>query len=401
MTRFNRIDRLVPTFIMVAPLGLALFYAPMPEISVFQTETVEERCETAAEPVIPTVVAKPVVVTLTDEIAPEVEVEVEVEADGEVVAEDVAPSWTTPAPGFLFVMNGALVLDHDADASWGYGRVQEADVADYWQWEKPARRKVLSPALRKMVTAEYELFDSSGAVCRGTVGGLRVVTRAAGDLLLMTPRTFELEEDTRAFKKEAFAAGPWTLEGTIEPTSGDCDGALWAREVGAADNEFVYTSKTLTEGPLHARAQRLFAGLDSLHQMAEDYNEMLAEELAAGEVEPFEDEVAKRLSLRLWGDPLQGRAYATVVYGVPGEAECGELPVSLAALWAIDGDTWTLVNDDLGLDPVAILDRGRDGNLELLGGRYPAIDRTLYTQTADGSFIDVESVTVPFIGCPC
>ncbi len=399
MTRSTRIDRLVTSAIMVGPLALALFYAPVPEHLVLDPLS-DDRCEigAASEPVIPDVADVVVEPTPTPV---QTGAEEQPSESGVTIEVDDPQPWQTPAPDFLFVMDGAVVLDHDADGSWGKGQVRDADVTDYWQWEKPARRKVLTPEMRRQVTAEYELFSGEGAVCRGTVQSLRVVTRASGDLLLMTSRTFEIEEDSRAFRNEAYAAGPWTLEGVIVPTSGDCEGALWAREVATSGKDHVYTSKLQTGGHLHARAQRLFAELPALHTMAGEYAEVYAEELKNGDVEAFEDRVAGHLEVRLWGEPLVGRAYVTVVYGVPGSMDCGDPSTSLAAVWSVDGDTWNLVNGDLEIDPMALLDRGGDGKLEIVGGRNPTLDRTLYTQEDDGTFLDVESVAVPFIGCPC
>ncbi|MGB1275038.1 MAG: hypothetical protein ACPG77_04745 [Nannocystaceae bacterium] len=396
MTRSTRFDRLVTSAIMVSPLALALFYAPVPVIGTFGQDT-DTRCETelVAEPVIPSVESQ-----VPAPPAPEAETP---PASNPILSQPAEPDaeladFATPAADFLFVLDGAVLLDHDADASWGKGRVRSRETKVSTQWWKPARRKVLTADVRREVTAKYELYSAEGPVCQGTISELRVVTRATGDISMLGD---DLHETSRGFKNQAFAAGPWTLDGLIEADSGNCEGALWARRMEGDASALVYTSKVLREGDVYSRAQEAFAKLEPLHALAQAYAEVYAEEIASGDVEAFADHVANRLEVRTWSDPSARRRYVTVTFGIPGETECGALPSGHAALFAVDGEAWSVVNGDLRLDPAALLDRGNDGVLEIVGGRYASIDRTLYIQEPDGSFLDLESVTVPFVGCPC
>jgi len=396
MTRKTRFDRLVTSAIMVAPLALALFYAPIPAIGTLGQDT-DTRCETELlpEPVIPSVQPQ---LPAQPEPTPEAGTPDEPDASEWQAEDEATELFVTPAADFLFVLDGAVLLDHDADASWGKGHVRSRETGESSQWWKPARRSVLTPDVRRQVTAKYELYSAEGPVCQGSISELRVVTRATGDIAMLGD---DLHATSRTFKNQAYANGPWTLDGVIEADSGSCEGALWARRVEGKSNTHVYASKILREGNVFSRAQEAFAKLEPLHALATAYHEVYAEEIASGEVLSFADHVAGRLEVRAWSASDQGRIYVTVVFGIPGDAECGALPSGHAALFAVEGEAWSVVNGDLGLDPAALLDRGSDGLLEIVGGRYASIDRTLYTQEVDGAFIDLESVTVPFVGCPC
>ncbi|MCA9713550.1 MAG: hypothetical protein KC468_02535 [Myxococcales bacterium] len=332
-------------------------------------------------------------------------------------AETLEASPEAPGP-LMFVLDGRVLIDTDADPEWGRGRAR-ADARGAGparSVRRAAARKSVPEDLWKLSGERVVLYGPSGRVCEGRLDALSIAARYSGELELLYEEEARLGGDgvfdeardagvrlSRRVDERIYEDGPWSLEAALADTRGSCDGALWARLATDLEPAIYTTSAAGSPDERDAGAWDTVTELAAFRELR-DGHVTFSQELGAS---PSEAEaawarfVAEERRVQRWRDPASGDTLVTVQLGAPGVPSCGEFDGTLAALLRAHGDGgFELLEAELGARPIAIFDRDHDGAPELIVSSGIAIELELLERD-DDAYDVVDQVEVPFFGCPC
>ncbi len=404
--------------IWLAPLGLALGLEGL-------HEDVERRCATPA-PAPEVVVVE--VTSARSELEPPA---LDSAPESVVPAPSAAPAIDEPVtPGpLMFVLDGRVIIDPDADPEWGAARVR-AD--QYSSWGARAVRRAVDKrrAPKELLALSGEavtLYGPRGVVCEAELGALSVAARFSGDLSLVYEEESRMQRGVaydqerganarldRRVNEHIYDEGPWSLEAAITRSGArDCEGAIWAR-LSSDPEPVVFALAASDERGVpveHAEFPRAWEAFERLPEYAAIRHEFMSFAREQGATlesarESWERHVELERSVQLWRDPSGARAFASVLLGEPGVPSCGDFDGTLAVLLQLDLSTReaapVVVGRDLGARPIAVFDRDRDGVPELVTNSGLAVQRELLEREGGSEEYDVVTdIEVPFYGCPC
>ncbi len=338
----------------------------------------------------------------------------------------------TPDP-LMFVLDGRVVIDPDADPEWGAARVR-ADQRTGWGARTVRRAVDKRRAPKDLLALSGEavtLYGPRGAVCEAELGALSVAARFSGDLNLVYEEEARMERGVaydqqrgadarldRRVNEHIYDEGPWSLEAAVTRAGArECEGAIWARL--SSDPEpvvFALASSEERGSPLErAELTRAWAAFEQLPEFAAIQREFIAFAREQGATlesarASWTSHVELSRSAQLWRDPSGTRAYVSVLLGEPGVPSCGDFDGTLAALLQLELSSHepalapVVVGRDLGARPIAVFDRDHDGVPELVTNSGLAVQRELLEREGEGDEAEYDVVTdieVSFYGCPC
>lgn len=315
------------------------------------------------------------------------------------------------------------VLSLEPDPAWAKGPVE---TEDHGLVTRALDHDAVPAELRAMVGERVMVHGSGAPLCAATVGELRMVAQADGDLaMLLDEEHFESSDDfwTRPeAEQRRLVAEPTWKEGRrllIAPLELDeeCQGTepRWARPVTRGDVERLEAERARKRPGL----VRAFLALPELVELSREFDDYVAsmhqaalEEAATAEVPaadpaaaPELPRLADRVKARQWR--IAGGEVAFVTMITEGEElvpePCSGIP---APEWAIapvdaDGKAGRFVVGPYG-SPSAILDVERDGQWEVLieVDQYFS-EPQLVTLGSEGFAALTTLPSVPHFGCPC
>jgi hypothetical protein len=427
--------------VTAASVPVSLGITAWPPAHVHEIVVVQVPVEAVAAPA-EAVVAPPVEPVRAEPAAPEL-VEASAQPAGFVYGRD-----------FLWVTHDVeghspfVVLSLEPDPAWAKGPVEVGE--DYSLVTRALAEDAVPAELRAMAGERVVVHGRGAPLCAATVGELRLVAQADGDLaMLLDDEHFESSDDfwTRPeAEQRALVAEPTWEEGRrllVAPLQLDegCRGAepRWARPLWRGDVERLEAQRLRKRPGL----VREFLALPELVELSQEFDDYVAsmhqaalEEAARSEApaaepateptagpavdltaEPAGDLTAEpaaapelpRLADRVKGEQWRTAEGEVAFVAMITEGEelmpepCSGIPAPEWALAPVDadGDAGRFVVGPYG-DPSAIFDLEGDGQWEVLISVDPYFSEPqLVTFTADGFSALTALPSVPHFGCPC
>jgi len=252
----------------------------------------------------------------------------------------------------MFVFKNLVVLEPDADATWGVGPVRIERSGDSVDGHQSVDITKVPAALAALSGIAVTLYGPRGRLCAGTLGDLS---------LFGHQRSFDpsLAEATELPSMPRLVAA-------LTATDGPCEGALWARKSDLPP-PVVYARDPRPPAAEVARAVAAAKLQPRFRDLQRAHTEFLAEiePDERKEVTPWKQLLAKHLRTSLWRSPA--RTIAIVELGDPEAVSCDlYFTGSLTLVFAVKGDALTLLSADGSWLTKAVFDVEADGVLELL-----------------------------------
>ncbi len=340
-TRFYAAILLTP--LAASLMSLALCPAPVPG------------SEAVAAPLVPAVPVPAPVVTPVDLLGLP-------DCDDEPVAAAEPPAPTRPAhdPGAAVLLHGRhLVLATLPDMTWSAGQPKIRGLSDGFTVDYALARDVVPADIQSQADARFTVFASDGGTCQADAGPLAIHGRMEGVFLFdeAAPTRAELHETATSMEPDAHV-----VQAALRGPRG-CTG-VWARRAdlpapivfgrGSVDAD----ERAQVLGLLDA--QPAVAALRS--ERAEYYADMPAEDAAAAAA-GWSTFLGDTLELTAWDEIGGARRYITAQVGSEDEG-CGGFGERAAVLFLRDGAALVAQPGPGFLDPLAVMDIDRDGQLE-------------------------------------
>lgn len=336
----------------------------------------------------PCVAPAPVVVPVLAPLADEDCDDAPVAAAAEVLAPVPAP---VHDPGAAVLLHGRhFVLATLPDMTWSAGQPKIHGLADGFTVDYELARAVVPAAVQAQSGARFTVFASDGATCQADAGALAIHGRMDGVFAFneAPPTRAELRETA-----ESMEPGAHVVQAALRgPRS--CTGA-WARRADLPAPVVFGRRKVDARARAEVRAlldaQPAVAALRS--ERAEYYADMPPEDAAAATAgwSAFLDET---LELAAWDEIGGARRYITAQVGSEADG-CDGFGERAAVLFLRDGDALVAQPGPGFLDPLAVMDVDRDGQLEAVTEHGHA----LASRREDSPL--VSRYAFPDLGCGC
>jgi hypothetical protein len=296
------------------------------------------------------------------------------DCDDEPVAVAVDEPAPAPAPvaepGAAVLLHGRhLVLATPTGMSWTAGQPNIHGLADGLTVDYAVARDVVPAELQALSGARFTLFAGDGATCPVDAGSLAIHGRMAGVFLFdeAAPTRAELREVATSMQPHDHV-----LQAAVRGPRG-CTG-VWARRADLpAPTVFGRRPVTADErATVRALldAQPAVAALKA--ERAEYYADMPAEDAAAA-VAGWSAFLRDTLELAAWDEVGGARRYITAQVGGEGEG-CDGFGERAAVLFLRDGAGLVAQPGPGFLDPLAVMDIDRDGQLEAVTEHGQALE---------------------------
>lgn len=340
------------------------------------------------------------VVQATGEAVPVVLSRASAPAADEAPSEDDAASLDLDRFSHVFREGGRsyVVLSQVVEDSWGRGDPAVVSLESPVVVRRDVDLAALPAALARRAGRHVRLIGEKGVACSGVIGPVSLVGRFQphfGTRQEWEGTLHDIGEPDLPMSPAQIARDAWDAAGNsrvlaaeIITTTGDCEGAMFAR---AASLPAPAVIPALPAPPVLAdKAVEALRALPSYAAAEQNYRQSSAGGPGRWEVEDGSTSVFVFRGKR-------GGAYVWV--GADGGEACSDFNTHIVALWKVAGEdtprpTFTLVHEG-GDEPMpsAATDLDGDGSPEFFGA-----ERVL-RRGGDGYVSD--SLEVPFFDCPC
>ncbi len=318
-----------------------------------------------------------------------------------------------PAPALAAALVAPLdgphvVLAREIPKAWALGMPRLRDGGPAVWAESTLDPAVASRELWAQAGAEVILYGREGEVCRGRLQAptLASVVFAEAEVLAAEAEVSPPDEGApNAAPPQDLPPGmearlrlergvAWAVA-AVEPATGDCAGALWARSARLPAPLVLRPSGPWRPAERRAawRAARLLdvaaLGYEGLPPLDEALAQTDARVLVEG---------------RRWRGPA-GRVQRVLGWFEDLDAACGDGDPRLAPMWVVRAPGGALAGPRDWV-PLAVFDADRDGRVEYVLGRDALdpdtlVERALARENLAGVPEVFEALEVPFVGCPC
>lgn len=376
----SKLDTLIYATILLTPMAVAAGYialAPVPApVVIVEPAACPEPAASCPEPVAVCTEPPPAA-------APE-------PASEPAPSTPIAPP--NPAGAGMLIFDHQLVLTTGPDLTWSKGQLRDHPI----EWGVAVSKRVdparLPAPLRALADARIVVYAADGSSCTASTrpDALAIYGRQDGELAYPEDENEELTPAQRLAVRQDVFAEAQLLRARLHRDGPRCDG-LWARDA-ALPAPAVFAASDASEGDPALR-ERVLAELTSLPRIADLARAYRQHGRDSGGDQPaWTTYLRESLQVTRWNELGGTRSYLNVIVGDGGEA-CSDLfSDQVATLFRVDGDALLALDQPGFLDPLAIMDLERDGQLE-------AVTRSGWQlETAAGT---LQSFEIPYHGCPC
>lgn len=293
---------------------------------------------------------------------------------------DPDPPASLQAPGFMFVFGNLVVLEPDADSTWGVGPLRIEHRGESVDGHQSIDIAKVPAALAALSGIAVTLYGPRGRVCAGRLGELALFGHQRSNEPSPAEPT-ELPSRPR-------------LVAALTATDRACDGALWARKSDLPP-PIVYARDPKPPAAVIARAIAAAKLQPRFRDLQRSHTEFLAEVEPDDrkEVTPWKQLLAKHLRTSLWRSPA--RSIAIVELGDPEAVSCDlYFTGSLTLVFEVKGDALTLLSADGSWRTNAVFDVEADGVLELFA--RPAEGAEEMVSILTSNYREVDGLYFPY-----
>jgi hypothetical protein len=340
-----------------------------------------------AVPLVVTPVVTPVVVTPVDLLASSADCDEPAAAPS--VAQAPAPTMPAHDPGAAVLLHGRhFVFASLPDMTWSSGQPKIRGLSDGFTVDYDLARDVVPADVQSQADARFTVFASDGGTCQADAGPLAIHGRMEGVFLFdeAAPTRAELRETATSMEPDAHV-----VQAALRGARG-CTG-VWARRADLPA-PIVFGRRSVAADERAAvlgllGAQPTVAALRT--ERAEYYADMPPDDAAAADWSAY---LGATLELTAWDEIGGARRYITAQVGSEDEG-CGGFGERAAVLFLRDGDALVAQPGPGFLDPLAVMDIDRDGQLEAVTERGHTLE-----SNREGSPL-TRHYAFPDLGCGC